>query len=138
MIYKFSAFGHPNILAAHKTTLEFTKDEDVTSKGNCIIGVKSDFALEKIKDFIKNCKNRKIAIIIKAASKNAISSEKINAEINPNFNHDKELVIRKTDFVSERTLGIKANKAAFELEKGLIDYLKERNSKITVIIENKP
>ena len=136
MQYKFHAFGHPNILATHKTTLEFTKDNDLSLKGDCIVGVKADFELDKIKDFIENCKNRKITLIIKTISKKNIN-EKISAEINTNFEHDNELVIRKTDFVSERTFATRSNKAAFEMNKDLIDFLKENKNKISVIIENK-
>ena len=136
MQYKFQAFGHPNILATHKTTLEFIKDKGLSLKGDCIVGVEADFDLNSIRNFIDNLNNKKVAIKIQSLDKKI--KDTLIAEINPNFSSNKELVIRKTDFVSERTLGIKANKAAFELEKGLIDYLKERNSKITVIIENKP
>ena len=63
MIYKFHAYGHPNILGTHKTTLEFTKDEDLTSNGNCIIGVKADFELSRLKEFIeKNGNKKRIAV----------------------------------------------------------------------------
>lgn len=136
MIYKFHAYGHPNILGTHRTTLEFTKDKELSLKGDCIIGVNADFELGKIRDFIKNSINKKIAITIQTINNKKIK-EKINAELNPSFNDDNEIVIRKTDFVSERTLAIKANKVAFELNRDLIDYLKEKKNKIAVIIENK-
>ncbi len=135
MQYKFHAYGHPNILATHRTTLEFTKDSELTLKGDCIVGVKADFELEKIKNFIKKLRNKKITITIETLNNKKIK-EKIKAEFNPHFNSDKEIVIRKTDFVSERTLAIKSNKAAFELNKDLIVFLKEKENKIIVIIEN--
>ena len=135
MICKFHAYGHPNILATHKTTLEFTKDKDLSLKGDCIIGVNADFELSKLKDFIKKANNKKITITVETPDKKI--RETIKAEINPSFNHDSELVIRKADFVSGRTLAIRANKAAFELNKGLISFLKEKKNKIAVIIENK-
>ena len=134
MFYKFNAYGHPNILATHKTTLEFTKDKEVTLKGDCIVGVKADFDLDELNNFIKKAKNDKITI--KISTSNNKFQETINAETNPNFGNDKELVIRKTDFVSERTFAIKADKAAFELNKDLIRFLKQKESKITVTIEN--
>ena len=135
MQYKFNAYGHPNILATHKTTLEFTKDEELSLEGDCIIGVKADFELEKLKDFIKYSKNKKITITIQALDKKI--TEKVEAYLNPDFSSNKELVIRKTNFVSDRTLAIRANKAAFELNRGLIRNLKQENGKIIVIIENK-
>ena len=139
MLYKFNAHGHQNILGTHKTTLEFTKDKEVSLKGDCIAGVNADFDLSKIKNFIKKVKNN-ITITIKPISKNKKyqkTKETIYAEFNPSFNSNTEFVIRKTDFVSERTFATKADKAAFELNKDLIAFLKERKNKISVSIENR-
>ena len=135
MKYKFHAYGHQNILATHKTTLEFTKDHELSLKGDCIVGVKADFELDKLKEFIRKAKSRKIAITIEAAGKKI--TDTIDAELNPDFGDEKEIVIRKTDFVSERTLGIKSNKAAFELNRDLIKFLNDKNNKISVIIKYK-
>ena len=61
---KFKAYGHPNITAKHKTTLEFTKDENLSLRGDCIVGVKADFSLSEIKKFIKSLLSKKIKIVI--------------------------------------------------------------------------
>ena len=60
--------------------------------------------------------------------------ETVKAELNPGFNSNKEFIIRKTDFVSERTFAIRADKAASGLRKQLIDSLKDKNSKISIIL----
>jgi len=44
------------------------------------------------------------------------------------------MVIRKTDFISERTLAINADKAAFELNADLIRFLKEKN-RVRVVVD---
>ena len=134
MQYKFHAYGHPNILATHKTTLEFTKDSELTLKGDCIIGVNCDFELNEIKKLIKNAKSNKITINIETEDKKI--KEIIKAEINPDFNDEREMVIRKTDFFSGRTFAVGADKAGFELNKKLIEFLKVKNNKINVVIEN--
>ena len=154
MKYAFNCHGHENITAKHKTTLEFTKDEDLRLEGDCIVGVRADFQLNKIKQFIKKLSNNKITITIqtiKNFNKKIINNkntdedklkndynkiiEKINAEINPGFNSNEEMVIRKTEFISERTFAIMADKAAFELNRELISFLKEKESRIRVRIE---
>lgn len=154
MTYSFTCHGHENITCKHKTTLEFTKDEDLSLKGDCIVGVKADFQLNKIKEFIKSLgNNRKITIIIKTMKtddnknynekninknnnyNNKKIIEKINAEINPNFNSDKEMVIRKSDFIDKRTFAIKADKAACELNVKLINFLKDKNAVIGICLE---
>ena len=136
MQYSFICYGHKNITAKHKTTLEFTKDKDLSLRGDCIVGVKADFGLSEIKEFIKKSNNKKITIIIQIISKDKKIEDKIIAEINPDFSSNKELVIRKTDFVSETTFAIKANKAAFELNRDLAEFLKEERNKIRVVIKS--
>jgi len=189
-MYKFIAYGHKNITSRHKTTLEFTKDSNLTIKGDCIVGIKADFSLDKIKDFIKNSKNTKKSAkrnsgelgnqrfpvnleipkefpvsqknqrffsgsrksfrfsrmpeIQKISEHNKIKiiielnnlKEEINAEINPNFNDDKEMVIRKGDFKDKRTFAINADKSSSEINKDLIKKLKDENSEIKISIHN--
>lgn len=134
---QFIAYGHPNILGMHKTTLEFTKDSEVSLRGNCIVGVNAELDLVKIKKFIKSAKNKKIAMTIEAIS-NQKSNKKIKdtiyAEINPNFSSDREFVVRKTDFLSERTFASGADKSAFELDRRLIGFLKEKKNKVMVTL----
>ena|SRR3989338_3280148 len=180
MGYSFNCYGHENITCKHKTTLEFTKDSELSLKGDCIVGVKADFSIKEVKRFIESLgNNKKITITIETLDynnkeydnrdskkiknnennnkiinnnitieKNKIKNnknetknedkkfiEKINCEINPDFNSDKEMVIRKGDFISERTFAIKADKAAFGLDKGLIGLLRSKGGKITVTVE---
>jgi hypothetical protein len=125
-MYSFTAYGHPNITAKHKTTLEFTKDKELTKRGDCIIGVNSDFDLESIRKLIKN--KERIKIVIKVNN----LSEEINAEINKDFKDNEEIVIRRSDFNSKRTLGIKSDKACINLSKELIELLKNPNQKLLI------
>jgi len=81
-------------------------------------------------------KSKKIKIIIELKNKNNKKiKEEIEAEINPGFNSDREMVIRKSDFVSIRTLGIKANKGAFELNRRFIDQLSNPDQEICIYLE---
>ena len=139
MEYSFNCYGHENITARHKTTLEFTKDRDLSLKGDCIIGVKADFSLPQLKNFIKSIDNNKITIIIETMNNinknNNKIIEKINAEINPGFNSDKDIVIRKSDFRDERTLAVNADKAAFELSRELIKNIIGNKQKISILFD---
>ena len=137
MQYKFKAYGHPNITAKHKTTLEFTKDKNLSLRGDCIIGVNADFSLIQLKKFIKSLKNNKIEIIIGLKDKvnNKIIKEEIIAEINPEFNSDREMVIRKSDFRDERTFGVRADKGAWELRREFAEILKNSSQEISIEIK---
>src|SRR3989338_6991498 len=124
---KFTAYGHPNILATHPNTIEFTKDKELSLEGDCIIGVKADFLLKDIKKIVAK---EQIKITVKVDK----FKEEISAQTNRLFNHDTELVIRKSDFLSDRTLGIKADKAAVDLARRLVEKLKDPKQKIEVEI----
>ena len=150
MRYSFTCYGHENVTAKHKTTLEFTKDEELSLEGDCIVGVKADFSFDSLKKLINKIENKhenkKITITIKTINntnnkikdedkiKN-ITEEKITAEINPAFNSYNEIVIRKTNFISKRTFAIKADKSSSELNRNLIDFLKDKANKVMVIFE---
>ena len=125
---QFTAHGHKNILATHKTTIEFTKDKDLTKDGNCIVGVSANFNLEEIKPLLKS---DRIKITIKAGD----SKEEIIAKPNKDFNSEKEMVIRFGDFLSNRTLATSADKSAKYLDRRLIEKLKNPKQKIVVVIE---
>src|SRR3989344_2848019 len=109
MKYSFKASGHPNVLATHKTTLEITKDSGLTLKGNCIVAVNADFSLQRIRELISSCgSNEKVKLTLKCGD----SEEEITAAANKEFSSSTEIVLRKGNFVSERTLGTRADKAA--------------------------
>ncbi|MBI3037008.1 DUF371 domain-containing protein [Candidatus Woesearchaeota archaeon] len=132
MKHTFTAHSHHNILATHRTTLEITKDTQLTKKGNCIVAVGADFSLQRIRELIGSCgEDGEIIVTIEAAG----LKEEIIAVVNKGFNSDREIVLRKGSFVSERTLGTNANKAAAKLSRELAERLKTANMAVSVTIE---
>lgn len=131
MKYTFIAKGHPNILATQRTTLEITKDSELTKKGDCIIAVAADFSLLQIREIIRSCQNGKIKLTIGAAGIN----EEITAVANKDFGSDSEMVLRKGSFLSERTLGTRADKAAAQLGRELVEKLKDSSTAVSVTVE---
>ena len=45
--------GHPLISAVHKSTLMFTKEEQITSNGDCVIGVRANKACSELNSKVK-------------------------------------------------------------------------------------
>lgn len=113
----FRAWGHPNIKASHKTTIEFTKEDYVSPEGDCIIGIKSTFDTEKLKEFAKKHEKAKITI------KTGALKEVITAKTNPSFNDEKEMVIRMGEYASSRTFAVRADKASKHLNRELVRAL---------------
>ncbi|MCJ7469295.1 DUF371 domain-containing protein, partial [Candidatus Bathyarchaeota archaeon] len=58
-----TAYGHENIQATHKTTLEITKDKHLTKNGDCIIAVAANKSLADLSPKFKEKLRRKNAIL---------------------------------------------------------------------------
>ena len=130
-------YGHKNILATHKTTLEFTKDTHLSKKGNCIVTVATDKALADLSaEFKENLRktNAKLTILIEVDD----LSEQVSAHGSSRLilTHPTDIVIRKSDYVCNRTLAIHADKAAQDLSRNLVEKLKNprQTVKITLMV----
>ncbi len=133
-----TAWGHENVLSLHKTTIEITKEGELTKRGDCIIGVGADKGLADLSDAFKNAvrdKNAKISVTFRAGG----ITETVTGRGHPDltFTHSTDMVIRKSDFLCSRTLMIHADKSSAELDRKLISALKDKNQELTVHIEVK-
>ncbi len=59
-------------------------------------------------------------------------SERVTGKGHPRLSltHPEDVVVRKSNFVCERTLLISANKAACDLSREMVEYLKDKNTEI--------
>lgn len=128
-VIEFTATGHENIRAIHNTTIEFTKHSQLTLQGDCIVAVNANFESKQLKELVQTC--NKIKIKIKAG----LETETIEAITNKTFESEDEIVIRLGEFESIRTLGIRANKSAIQLNRKLIEKLKKPIQSIKITIE---
>jgi len=128
-------YGHENIRATHKTTLEFTKDTHLSKKGNCIVAVAADKALADLNpEFKENLRkpHAKLTILIEAGG----IAEQVNAHGSPQLflTHPTDMVIRKSDYMCSRTLAIHADKAAQDLSRELVEKLKKPQQKVKITL----
>jgi hypothetical protein len=128
---KFFAWGHPNVRATHKTTLEITKDDFLTTRGDCILAVKSEVGLIDMKREMENARGKIIKIMLKAENE----EDCIEGFVHPHltFTSRTTIIFRKSNFISERTAAIHCNKAAYDLKRVLV--LKMQNPSTRLEIE---
>jgi hypothetical protein len=129
------AYGHRNIQATHKSTLEITKEKQLSKKGECIIAVSAektiaDLSLEFKKKLRKE--NAKITMLIEAGE----VAEVVNAFGSPRLilTHPTEIVVRKSSYVCSRTLAIQADKAACDLSRKLVEKLRNPKQKVKITL----
>ena len=132
---KIYAYGHENILCSHKTTIEITKDKNITKKGTCIVGIKASKACidldPKLKETIIN--EDKIKVTLKVGNlKDSFYG----------FGHKaltlldkKDIVFRKSNYICDRTVLINCTKSSNDLKRELIEDLKHPGKKISIIFK---
>ena len=128
-------YGHENIRATHKATLEFTKDKHLTRKGDCIIAVAADKGLADLsREFKENLRkpNAKLTILIEAGG----ITEQIQAYSSQQLflTHPTDAVIRKSNYQCARTLAIHADKAADDLSRELVKKLINPKEKVKITL----
>lgn len=140
MVLEIKAHGHKNVLSKHKSTFEITKNKDLSLNGDCIIGVGMDKSLNDFpKEFKEKIANSNSKIKVSLFTSNGydeiigFGNEKLS------LTHPTDIVIRKSSFTCSRTLMIKSNKAAIDLDENLIKDLKNNEDlkiKIEIINSN--
>ena len=129
------AYGHRNIQATHKSTLEITREAQLSKKGDCIIAVSAEKAVADLSQEFKEKlreKNARINMLIEAGE----VAEVVNAFGNPRLilTHPTEMVVRKSSYVCSRTLAIQADKAAWELSREFVERLRNPKQKVKITL----
>jgi uncharacterized protein len=133
------AFGHENIQAIHPTTLMFTKEKHLSNTGDCIVAVAANKALSDLSQAFKDTlrkPNAKLTIIIKAGDLNEQISASGSAQLI--LTHPSDIVIRKSNYISDRTLAVNADKSSNDISRAIIERLKnpKQEINITLIVQN--
>ena len=122
---KFTAYGHGNVTSLHETTLMFTSEDYVTPTGDCIIGVKSSLTLPDLpEEFRERMKSpdARLRVLIECGGRR----EEITAYGHPGLEYrdPKDMVVRKSGYTCPRTLAVGADKAAIDLDRGMVEEMR--------------
>lgn len=128
----FRARGHPNIRARHRTTLMITKEEDITVRGDCIVAVAAEKGLmdlnPQVRDEIRG--GAKLCLLLETDG--FIFKVKGSGDPRLPLSHPTDMVIRKSGYICERTLMIRADRAACDIPEPLLRLLQRRDQVITL------
>jgi len=135
-IEAFVVRGHRNIRAKHPTTLEFTRDEYLTVRGDCIVGISASKALRDFSDEFKDLARRSTALVATIIiGMNGVydvifgwGNEKLT------YDDSSKIIIRRSNYIADNTAAIYSDKAAKDLKRELINYLRNDESKAAVIM----
>lgn len=124
------AYGHENITAKHKTTLEVTKDRELTPRGDCIIGVKADKSVRDLSQELKRAitSGKELTITLELPDYELSVSFRAYGSPKLSLNHDTDVVVRKSDYTCSRTLAIKSEVAAADINREFAELLRDRKT----------
>ena len=116
--------GHPMVSAMHPTTIEVTMDEDLTPRGDCIIGVGADKGCAQLGDGLKAALRERAALVrIRVLVGGLQHVVRARGDPGLELSNPHEIVIRKSSFISDRTLAIHADGAARDLPRQIVRML---------------
>lgn len=127
MEYIFKCKGDSNIIGTHPRSIEFTSKESTTLEATQILGVNASFQYSKLKDIL-SCNRIKVILVANDFE------DSFECRVNPLFISKDSIVFRKSNFESDKTLGVDSTKGADEINKQLVNNLKSDTSKLHIIL----
>src|SRR3989344_1102873 len=135
VLENITAFGHPNVLGTHKTTIEITKEVNLSKRGDCIIGVNATHSCADLPESLKKelKAGKKFIVTLKVDN----MEEKITGYGSPylKLTNTHDIVLRKSSHIDGRTLLIKCDKACADLSREFINKLRNPADNLTVVVE---
>ncbi len=121
-----SFHGHRLIRSTHPTTIEVTEEEHLTENGDCIIGVGAEKGCAGLSDGLKTALRSGSATVRLSI---VVGGERFGfaASGDPGLrlSHPHDVVIRRSGFVSERTLALRATASARDIPRTIVSRLRD-------------
>jgi uncharacterized protein len=117
--------GHPLVRSSHPTTIEVTTEEYLTENGDCIIGVSASKGCAGLDRRVKESLRHKGSMVTLRLIVGALSFV-VRASGDPRLqlSHEHDIVIRRSDFISDRTLAVRADASAKDIPREMVNHLR--------------
>lgn len=135
VVEKLTARGHESILATHRSTFEITTDAHLTQRGNCVVAVAADKGVRELSDELKRVLRKtssKLTIVLQAGQEREVVEASGTPELA--LSHPRDIVVRKSSFVCNRTLAVKANKVAKDFSRKFVKQLRNPQQRIDITL----
>ena len=113
-----------------------TRDSHLTTRGDCIVAVHAEKGLSDLSDELKDIirhEGSTVRFILQVGSESITVKGKGDPRLS--LTHPSDIVIRKSGYICYKTLMIHADKAASDIDKRIIEILREENSQILISIQ---
>jgi len=131
-----TACGHANIRGTHPTTLEITRAGEVTVRGDCIVAVRASKSLSDFGEPLRRLLRKHSSDVTLRLEVDGLE-EVIKGVGDPRLSltSTEDIVCRKSSFVCGRTLMVRADKSAAEIDRNIIRVLRNSKNKVYVTVQ---
>ena len=131
----FKAWGHLNITSKHKTTIMITTDKHLTKEGDCILAVRAEKGLEGLPQVLRKIiSNEEAEVVFTMETGGQRLVVRGRGHPGLALTSPSDMVIRKSSFICDRTLMIRAEIAALNIPPEFVRLLKGHNREIHITI----
>ena len=132
--FTITAYGHPNLLATHRTTWQLTKEDNLSAPGDCIIGIKSSVGLEELPPWLVDHLKNGEEIEIELSSNDLSFSGKASGHKKLSLIDPVDMVFRRSSFISDRTFAISSSFVAIDIPREMISHLQSHEAELKIKI----
>ena len=128
------ARGHRNVRALHRTTFEVTRDDHLTPRGDCIIGISADKAAASLSREVREAlsiEGSRVVLILETPGHRDLVRARGDTRITSS--DERRIIVRRSSFVEPATIAVEADKAAGQLDRGLVEELREGAPLVLVV-----
>lgn len=125
-------YGHENVRAAHRSTLEFTKDDYLTPRGDCILCIKASKGLRDLSPEFKEALRKGKRLLVRIRVDDAVDEVTAYGDERLTFESESSIIIRKSTYIDGRTLAVRASKAARDIDRKIVEKLKNPKQKAVI------
>jgi hypothetical protein len=114
------------VRSLHPTTIEITTEERLTEKGDCIVGVGAAKGCSQLSETLKAAlRSEQARVTIRVLVGDESFELTAEGDKGLELSHPHDIVIRRSRFVSGRTLAVGASAAAIDIPRSIVSRLKD-------------
>ena len=130
--------GHPMVRSSHPATIEVTTEEYLSENGECIIGVGANKGCAGLSRAVKERIQRggsKVTLRVVVGAQSFVVEARGDPRLTLSDPHD--LVVRKSEYISGRTLAVGADASSRDMPREMVRLLKNPATRGRLEIEVK-
>ena len=135
MRFEIGFSGHANIRSLHPSTIEITRDAELTLAGDCVVGVRSKYACADVPDSLKSrLRDSATRVRIGIHVDGMLFEADARGDPAISLTHERDIVIRRSAFVCPRTLAVGCDAASDAIPREMIHSLRDARTRGTLSI----